>query len=444
MPVDLRAIAAIAAIAACHPAVGVPPPRPATCWFDRADGSTFELRADGDLVVLRRTGEAQRLARIGPTGAVAWEAPVDEPGTVELLAIDAHDDVLLVGEAKRAAEAVGDQPGCFVEKRSGHDGAARWTTRFTGTGYQDCRGIAVDAAGDAYAIGTFASTMTTPISVLASRGSSDIVVMRLAAADGAVRWVRTFGGANNDISRAIAVDRAGRVIVGGQFSGDGRPETGEVDFGVARLHAAGDFDAFLLALTPRGEPIWVRGFGDVGFDIVKSVAPDRDGNLYISGAWMRPADYHGQPPILTGIMDGFVARYGADGALAWRHVFTGGDGSQAHHVALDAVGRPWIVGHLKGTVDLGGRALAGTPGRSAAYAAGFTPTGEPTWAALVGAPGAEYAYRLAVAPDGALVVGGRGNGPALLCGALRDGAADGDDYIERFAPQLRRSALRDR
>jgi hypothetical protein len=267
--------------------------------------------------------------------------------------------------------------------------------------------------------------------------------MRVSGGDGRLRWLRRLGGRNNDISRAIAVDRFGDVIVGGNFSGDGPPADGAVDFGAGVLHSAGDFDAFLLKLTASGEPVWVRGFGDVGFDLIKSLAPDHDGNVYAAGAWMRPQDFRGEIPILAGVMDGFVARYTRTGDLAWRHLFTGGAGSQAHHLALDGQGRPWIVGHFAGSVDLGGRALVAPPDHAtySAYVAGLTAAGEVTLAELLGAPAAEFAYRLAVTPGGALVVGGHGNGPGTFCGQVREGSPDGDDYIQRFVPS-RPSAAR--
>ncbi len=420
-----------ASLIACH----APRPVAEPCWFDRSvSPTTFEVRPDGDLVVLRGT----HLSRVGPTGAVVWEAPIEVPAPIEVIALDPRGDVLVVGTARRPEHA-GDAelPSCFVMKRSGADGRALWTTRFTSTGDTLCRVIAADAAGDVYAAGYFAGTLIAPTGTLASAGSNDFVVMRLAGGDGAVRWIRRFGGRNNDIARAIAIDPAGHVIVGGQFSGEGPPADGEVAFGRAVLHAVGDFDAVLLELTADGEPIWARTFGDSGFDLVKSIAPDKGGNLYISGAVMRPQVFRaGEIPFFAGVMDGFVAKYGPTGELAWRHVFTRGAGSQAHHIALDARGRPWIVGHFQDEVDLGGHVLVAPPGHAqyTAYAAGLTPAGDVAWAELFGAPAAQLAYRIAVAPSGALVVGGHAKGPGMFCGKLHDGAPNGDDFIVRFTP----------
>jgi hypothetical protein len=371
-------------------------------------------------------------------GTAAWEAAFEAPGaTIEALVVDARADVIMVGasELPTASGPVGG-PGCLVVKRSGVDGRAIWARQLAGTGDQACRAAATDAAGDVYVAGMFAGTLATPSGPLVSAGSHDALVMRLAGGDGTPRWIRRLGGGNNDLARAIAVDRAGDVIVGGQFAGDGPVEAGSVDFGTGALGSAGDFDGFVVKLSPAGTARWARGFGDVGFDVVKSVAVDRDGELFVSGAWMRPQDFHAAVPLLTGVMDGLVARYSPRGELVWRRLLTGGGGSQVHRIVVDHLGQPWIVGHFKGAIQLGGRALAAPPGsqRSTAYAARLTRDGAAAWAELIGAPSAGYAYQLDVVAGGAIVVGGDARGPARLCGQLREAADDDDHYLVRFAP----------
>jgi hypothetical protein len=420
------------------------------CWFRNLGAGTTEtftaFGVRGELTIAASFSEPTDVggrmitsagardalvARYDRDGRLLWSRVLGGASDeiVGALAIDGHDDAVVtasVGVADADARAGASPTGCMVAKLAGNDGHVLWSTLVQGTGYQLCRGIAASDLGDVYVAAAFDDQVALG-GGLASRGKHDIWLAAFASIDGARRWVRQIGGGGNEIVRTLAVDTGHDVLLGGQFGGEVPPADGVIDLGTGPLRSAGDFDGLLAKFTAAaGTPIWARGFGDVGFDLVKSIAVDRHGDVFISGAWMRPQSFHDEIPILAGVMDGTIARYARDGTLRWRYVFTGG-GSQAHHVSLDASGRIWIAGHFNGTVDLGGGRVLHSAEESAAYAAAFSPAGVPLYAALIGSPAAHYAHAIAAGPDGAIAVGVTFSGSGRFCG--KEVASGGDAML---------------
>jgi outer membrane protein assembly factor BamB len=347
--------------------------REPTCWpLPDAKGASVAFGPRGEITVASSRAKKPIVFRYARDGSLLWQQALTVDASTDGLALDARGDAYLTGFSGTD---------CFIAKVA--DGRVAWQQSIAGTAEQYCRAIAVGA--DVYVTSAFGGSTLG----LTSRGKSDIWVAAFATTDGTRKWVTQLGGAGNEISRALAIDAHGDIILGGQYSGEVPPAEGEM----LGLRAAGDFDGLVAKLSPAGEVRWARGFGDLGFDIVKSVAVAPDGDIVASGAWMRPEDFTGKIPILVGVMDGVIARYAPDGTPRWRHVFTGG-GSQAHHLALDA-DRIWLSGHFNGRVDLGGRVLESTE-KSTAYMAAFASDGKPTFAERLPA---SYGYE--IASDGA-------------------------------------------
>jgi hypothetical protein len=124
----------------------------------------------------------------------------------------------------------------------------------------------------------------------------------------------------------------------------------------------------------------------------------------------------------AGAIDFLLARLDATGAVRWAKAFGGKGVELAGPLALGSRGEIVVAGEFDGTSNLGGAPLAAVAGRDifvAAYAAG----GEPLWSRRFGEQGLNRAEALAVAPDGAIVLGGSftgridfGTGPMAATG----------------------------
>lgn len=122
----------------------------------------------------------------------------------------------------------GGDSDAYVSKLS-PSGTLLYSTYLGGSGSDSAYGIAVDAQGNAYVVGTTASTNfpTTPSALQSvNRGNNDAFLTKLAASGSNWAYSSYLGGAGKDEGRGIALDAAGNACLTGA--------TASTDFPAAR------------------------------------------------------------------------------------------------------------------------------------------------------------------------------------------------------------------
>lgn len=96
------------------------------------------------------------------------------------------------------------------------DGRLRWAQRIGGTGPDDARSIAADAAGNLYVSGSIsrAATFGVGISARVVNAYGDAYVAKYSST-GSVAWVRIVGGPGAEAGLAVDVDGGGNVWLAG-------------------------------------------------------------------------------------------------------------------------------------------------------------------------------------------------------------------------------------
>jgi hypothetical protein len=151
---------------------------------------------------------------------------------------------------------------------------------------EDCRGIAVDAAGNAYVTGYTESDETTfrlkvGPDLSWNGGYRDAFVARLNP-DGTLGYCGHIGGEDNDSGLGIAVDGAGNAYVIGTTAS---PET---TFPVREgpdVTWNGSADDFVAKVNPAGTGLVYCGYvgGNKSEEPSAGIAVDGEGNAYIAG-----------------------------------------------------------------------------------------------------------------------------------------------------------------
>ncbi len=160
-------------------------------------------------------GDAAVVKLAGSDGTELWRISLDGTASsgadlFNAVALDSYGNAVAAGWLVNT----GRFTDYSVAKVNGPDGALLWHTDLYGTdpnGYDQALAVAVDAAGDVLSTGRLDNGNGTP-------PRSDIGVVKLAGADGAERWRRSFNpGQHADLGegRSIAVDAAGDVVAGG-------------------------------------------------------------------------------------------------------------------------------------------------------------------------------------------------------------------------------------
>ncbi len=129
-------------------------------------------------------------------------------------------------------------------------------------------------------------------------------------------WANRVGGPQDGEKLwRIAVDESGNVYAAGGFRGTFS------DQGIS-VTSSGNVDILLVKYSPSGELLWARSAGGPYGDVAFGVESDKDGNVYIVGAYSGLAVF-GDTIVSNLDPDGanlpfsFIARYSPDGDLRW-------------------------------------------------------------------------------------------------------------------------------
>jgi hypothetical protein len=225
-----------------------------------------------------------------------------------------------------------------------------------GAGWDPAYGIAVDAAGSAYVVGTTTSDQSTfPVLVgpdLTFNGAEDAFVAKVRADGTGLVYAGYIGGAGNDYGQGIAVDAAGNAYVTG--STDSTEATFPVRVGPDLTHN-GQIDAFVAKVRADGTGLVYAGYiGGDRFDSGHGIAVDGAGNAYVTGLTQSTESSF---PVTVGPdlthnggyrynFDAFVAKVRADGTgLVYAGYIGGDDEDYGTRIAVDAVGNAYVTGY---------------------------------------------------------------------------------------------------
>jgi hypothetical protein len=217
-------------------------------------------------------------------------------------------------------------------------------------------------------------------------------------------WATAGAGLKNEKTRAINVDREGNVYLAGEA-------TDEVKFGGQSIKSAGGMDFFVAKLNPKGEFLWARMGGGSQVDRGYGVAPDGDGNCYVTGHYQSTdADFSGTKLPTRGDYDVFVAKYDRDGKLQWIKTAGGKGYDYGHGIAVDPNGDIVVTGAVVGEADFGDDVkIANDPG-SHIFCAKYRRDGKLVWAKAATGKAGGSGHGVAVDGKGNIYIGGSSSG----------------------------------
>ena len=222
-------------------------------------------------------------------------------------------------------------------------GKVRWSNSFGGPGKQAGVDVALDAAGNVYLVGAFASTINFGGATLTSKGGTDVFVASLTSG-GKFRWSSSHGGASGDTAAGVAVDGNANVFVTGQFSKS-------ANFGGTTLSTGSSDKGFLASYTAAGKFRWSKalGFHDIGRSVDIDATPQ--GDVFVTGHFEGAASFGGSTFKNSPGHNMFVASYSTKGVHRWSRAHAGATGNG---VVVDGSGGTIVAGKFSGPVDFGG------------------------------------------------------------------------------------------
>ena len=280
-----------------------------------------------------------------------------------------------------------------------------YSTYLGGSGSEWAADIAVDAAGNAWVVGTTSSANfpTTANALDRTLDQNDVYLSKLGP-DGALLYSTLLGGSGSEVGLGVAVDAAGNVYVAGHTDSVDFPRAGGLP---ANLQGT-DREIFVAKLSPSGSSLlYSTTFGGSGADRAWGIALDATGAAYVAGETDSrdfPVVGGVQPSYGGGTEDAFVAKLSPGGsALSYSTYLGGSVYDVARSLAVDEAGRAAV----------GGKTLSSDfPNADAGGADGFVTVLEPSGSAFafptyrVGI----VTYGLAFGPGGSLYAAGVSGG----------------------------------
>jgi hypothetical protein len=244
------------------------------------------------------------------------------------------------------------------------DGNVLWAKAIVGkASWEKDRSIATDSNNNIFVVGYFEDTIYFGIHELASKGSYDIFLAKIAPA-GQILWAKSFGGQGKDIGYSIAIDDNDGVYITGYFEYD-------AVFGSKKIDASGGKDVYIAKFDHHGNEQWVAKAGDQNDEHANCIATDEDNNIYVIGQFRGLLHIQGWSLSSTTGEDVFVIKMNQTGSvLDMMHVGGAGD-LEGKSIICDNK-TIYFTGKYSGTVsfDVGEQLTA--DGQSDIYVAAFS------------------------------------------------------------------------
>ncbi len=305
----------------------------------------------------------------------------------------------------------------FVTKQDGA-GNVLWAKSFGGANGDIGNAIAVDANGEVYITGWYASsTIAFGASTLTNVGmGSDVFVVKLNATGNTV-WAKNEGGSNSDRGNSIAVDASGNVFTTGGFM------SATANFGTVTVTnaASGVNDIFVVKHDPSGNVLWAKSAGGNGSEMGLGIDIDPSGNSYITGSFASPSINFGGGAITnasSGTQDIFVVKYDASGTAVWSKQVGGSADDFGNAVVVTSSGLCITGGFNSAAINFSTTALNNvSAGTSDVFFTKYDLDGNFAWARRAGNTDSEAGSSVDVDALGNFFVAGYFNSSSLTFGS---------------------------
>jgi hypothetical protein len=180
--------------------------------------------------------------------------------------------------------------------------------------------------------------------------------------------------------------------------------------------------------------IWARRVGGPSVDEGLRVAVDRGGNVYVLGQVRGEVDLGGGPSPGDALANLALASYTSAGAYRGSRRFVARDVVRAGDVSTDAAGNVYVVGGFGGTLEVGGETLT-SAGRSDVMVASYSSTGALRWSRRYGGAEDDLANRVVTDAGGNVYLLGEFSTNINFGGGALTSAGSRDVFVASLSSQ---------
>jgi hypothetical protein len=309
-----------------------------------------------------------------------------------------------------------------------------WYREVRGSGIEEARDVAVDAAGNIYVVGSFNAASvaagTTTLTNSGGPGTSEIFLLKYDRT-GTLQWARQGNGSDEDFGMSVAVDGSGNVFITGWF------QSATLSFGsisVNNYTNTGFEDIFIAKYNASGTVQWAKAFGGTQQEYAYAIATDATGNCFITGEFYSLSVLFGSFGVINaGASDGYITKLDPAGTPLWAKRLGGGNIDNVRDVTVDGSGNAVVVGsYNSASMNSFSPPLSNAGGFDSFYAR-YDGTGNNTLAGKFGGAGDEHAYAVTCGSSGEIFIMGTFLGGSLQLGSLTlNNTSGGDIYYVKL------------
>ena len=235
-----------------------------------------------------------------------------------------------------------------------------WAVSAGGPSKDQGSGVATFDDHSSIVVGSFEDTITIgsgqPNEIqFTSNGLVDIFVARFDR-NGTLEWARQAGGIGEDGANSIAGFQDGSFVVSGSFYETATFGTGEAN--ETDLISEESGDVFVAHYNADGTLAWVTRANGPSFEACRGIASFPDGSCALTGFFEDRLTFGEDEANQTNLIseetaDVFIARYNADGTLAWAKQAGGANTCTGNGIASFTDGSCIVAMRIEGTATIG-------------------------------------------------------------------------------------------
>ncbi len=299
------------------------------------------------------------LVKTDAQGAIQWTRTYGGPGDEADCSIEQLPDGGYLIASRTNSSGAGSTD--FFIVRTEVDGALRWARTYGGADWDEAHSLCTDAQDDIYITGYSNSY---------GAGAQDVVVMRLDN-EGTVQWTRTYGTADSERGHKIQLLPGGDLLIAAETRGTG----------------AGGWDLLLMRVSADGSLRWSKTYGAVGDDFGWDARATTDGGCIFVGYTANAG---------AGEEDIYLMKTDGSGEPEWTRVY-GGTGTDRGYSVQQTADAGFLVCGTTTGFGHGGQDILLLRTDEA---------GEPRWCKTYGGELSDGTIYGRATPDGGCLIGG--------------------------------------
>lgn len=148
---------------------------------------------------------------------------------------------------------------------------------------------------------------------------------------------------------------------------------------------SGDWDIFIAKLNDMGVDIWAVSAGGNGLDKGYDILVDDNDDVYTTGYFRDTANFSGIQKITNGLQDIYIAKYDANGNIAWVNTYGGTGFDMGGRLTIDANNNLYTIGRFNNTITFGSNSI--TASGSDVFITKTSPSGTLFWSKVISGMG---------------------------------------------------------